>query len=81
LRLVRFGLTVSSGAYGATFYTLIGFHGAHVMAALAWLGVVLALSARGRFAAPRGAAVTACGLYWHFVVALWPILYVSVYLL
>ena len=80
-RLVRFGLTVSSGAYGGTFYTLVGFHAAHVVAALAWLAVVLALSARGRFAAPRAAAVTACGLYWHFVVALWPILYVSVYLL
>ena len=81
LRLVRFGLTVSSGAYGTTFYTLIGAHAAHVVAALAWLGLTLTLAARGRFAGPRAAAVTACALYWHFVVALWPILYVSVYLL
>jgi heme/copper-type cytochrome/quinol oxidase subunit 3 len=80
-RLVRFGLTVSSSAYGATFYTLIGFHAAHVVAALTWLGVLLAFVARGRVDGPRAAVVTACGLYWHFVVALWPILYVTVYLL
>jgi cytochrome c oxidase subunit 3 len=80
-RLVRFGLTMASGAYGTTFYTLIGAHAVHVVAALAWLGFTLTLAARGRFAGPRAAAVTACALYWHFVVALWPILYVSVYLL
>ena len=81
LRLVRFGLTVASGVYGTTFYTLIGAHAAHVVAALAWLGFTLTLASRGRFAGPRAAAATACALYWHFVVALWPILYVSVYLL
>lgn len=81
LRLIGFGLTVSSGAYGATFYTLIGAHALHVLAALIWLGVTLGLARRGRFAGPRAAPVTACAMYWHFVVALWPILYVSVYLL
>ena len=80
-RLISFGLTASSGVYGGTFYTLIGAHAAHVMAALAWLTIVLARAARGHFAASRAAAVTACAMYWHFVVALWPILYVTVYLL
>jgi len=80
-RLISFGLTASSGIYGATFYTLIGAHAAHVVAALAWLGVTTALVRRGRFTGPEAGAVTACALYWHFVVALWPILYVTVYLL
>ena len=80
-RLIGFGLTVASGTYGTTFYTLIGAHAAHVVAALAWLGVTLTLAARGRFAGPRASAVTACAMYWHFVVALWPIVYVTVYLL
>jgi cytochrome c oxidase subunit III len=80
-RLVSFGLTASSGIYGATFYTLIGAHAAHVVAALAWLAVTIALARRGRFAGPQAAALTACAMYWHFVVALWPILYVAVYLL
>ena len=53
-RLVHFGLRVSSGIYGATFYTLIGVHGAHVLGAAAWLGGVLWLAGRGRFT-PRPA--------------------------
>lgn len=80
MRLIHYGLTVSSGAYGATFYTLIGAHAAHVVGALVWLGVTLALAARGRFLDGRTAVVRACAIYWHFVVALWPVLYVSVYL-
>lgn len=79
-RLVHFGLTLSSGAYGATFYTLIGTHAAHVLGALVWLAVTVALAARGRFADGRTGPLRACAMYWHFVVALWPILYVAVYL-
>ena len=80
MRLIHYGLTVSSGAYGATFYTLIGAHAAHVVGALVWLGVTLVLAARGRFLDGRTAVARACAIYWHFVVALWPVLYVSVYL-
>src|SRR3989442_11659919 len=80
-RLVSFGLTLSSGAYGGTFYTLIGTHAAHVMAAVVWVGVTVVLAARGRFADGRTAPLRACAIYWHFVVALWPILYVTVYLI
>jgi len=80
VRLIGFGLTMSSSTYGAAFYTLIGAHGAHVLAALGWLTVTLLWLARDRFADGRMAAVRACALYWHFVVMLWPILYVSVYL-
>jgi heme/copper-type cytochrome/quinol oxidase subunit 3 len=81
LRLVDFGLTLGSSVYGATFYTLIGAHALHVLGALGWLGVTVLLLARGRLAGRRPAPLRACVLYWHFVVALWPILYLSVYLL
>jgi cytochrome c oxidase subunit III len=81
LRLIQFGLTIGSGSYGTTFYTLIGAHAAHVVGALGWLTAVLVLLARGRFGQGRPAAVRAGMMYWHFVVALWPILWVSVYLL
>jgi cytochrome c oxidase subunit III len=81
VRLVRFGLTTSSGAYGTTFYTLIGAHAAHVVAALVWLGVMLLSMRRGVLSTGTAAWLAACAMYWHFVVALWPILYVTVYLL
>jgi len=80
-RLIEYGLTTSSGAYGGTFYTLIGAHAAHVLGALIWLAVTLTLAARGRFLDGRTAVLRACAIYWHFVVALWPVLYVTVYLI
>jgi heme/copper-type cytochrome/quinol oxidase subunit 3 len=79
-RLIQYGLTLTSGAYGATFYTLIGTHAAHVLGALVWLAVTLGLAARGRFQDGRTGPLRACAIYWHFVVALWPVLYVAVYL-
>jgi heme/copper-type cytochrome/quinol oxidase subunit 3 len=80
VRLVSYGLTVWSGAYGTTFYTVIGTHAAHVAAALVWVGVTAWLASRGRFLDGRAGALRACAIYWHFVVALWPVLYVAVYL-
>ena len=81
VRLIRFGLTVSSGVYGALFYTVVGAHGLHVVAALTWLAVVTIQATRGRFTTGHAGPIRACALYWHFVVALWPVLYLSVYVL
>ncbi len=81
IRLVSYGLTAWSGAYGTTFYTVIGTHAAHVTAAVVWVGVTVVLAARGRFIDGPAGAVRACAIYWHFVVALWPFLYVAVYLI
>jgi heme/copper-type cytochrome/quinol oxidase subunit 3 len=80
IRLVHYGLTVSSGSYGATFYTLIGTHALHVVGALVWVGVTLIGLTRGRLGLPRPTPVAVCAMYWHYVVALWPVLYVVVYL-
>jgi len=80
IRLVRHGLGVAAGPYGATFYTLIGCHGLHVLAAVLTVTVLLA-----RMLAPAGlprwpTRLEVCRLYWHFVVVVWPVLYVLVYL-
>ncbi|MFQ5989471.1 MAG: heme-copper oxidase subunit III [Candidatus Methylomirabilales bacterium] len=80
MRLVHFGLTLSSGTYGATFYTLIGIHGVHVFSAVIWLLVVLAGARRNRFSAKQHVGLTVCGMYWYFVVGLWPVLFTLVYL-
>ncbi len=80
IRLLRFGLKASSGLYGATFYTIVGAHALHVAAAVAVL-LLVALRARQRHLAdPAWRGVTACAIYWWFVVGLWPILYALVYL-
>jgi heme/copper-type cytochrome/quinol oxidase subunit 3 len=80
LRLIHYGLTLSSGVYGATFYTLIGCHGAHVLGAVFWLLAVLMQARTGRYSARDYTGVQLCGMYWTFVVALWPVLYALVYL-
>ena len=79
LRLVQFGLTVTSGIYGATFYTLIGCHGLHVFGAVVWLAIVWLRARRHRFSAESHEGVELCAMYWTFVVALWPVLYGLVY--
>jgi heme/copper-type cytochrome/quinol oxidase subunit 3 len=80
VRLIRHGLTLSSSTYGTTFYTLIGTHALHVAGALAWLAVTAALAGTGRLGRRGGSLVRGCALYWHFVVALWVVLFVTVYL-
>lgn len=80
VRLIHYGLTLSSGVYGATFYTLIGCHGAHVLGALIWLLIVSAQTRKGRFSGRDYQGVQLCAMYWTFVVALWPVLYGLVYL-
>jgi heme/copper-type cytochrome/quinol oxidase subunit 3 len=80
LRLIGFGLTMSSGVYGATFYTIIGCHGLHVFGAVIWLVAVQIQAGAGRFTARAHAPVEVCAMYWAFVVGLWPLLYGLVYL-
>jgi cytochrome c oxidase subunit III len=80
VRLIAHGLRLSSGTYGATFYTLIGCHGAHVTAAVIWLACVAVAARRGRYNAKNAGGVEMCAMYWYFVCAIWPLLFVLVYL-
>lgn len=79
-KLIQVGLTLSSGVYGATFYVLIGTHALHVLGAVIWLMVVLFRAWKGRYRAGRDVGVAVCGMYWFYVVGLWPVLYWLVYL-
>src|SRR5215510_8520115 len=79
-QLIRDGLTISTGVYGATFYTLIGCHALHVLAAVVWLLVVVWQARRGRFSVRNAIGVEICGMYWYYVGALWVVLFALVYL-
>lgn len=80
VRLLRHGLSLSVSVYGATFYTLIGFHGLHVLAAVAWLLFVAARFGGDRFSLKRAGGTELCAIYWYFVCALWAVLFPLVYL-
>jgi heme/copper-type cytochrome/quinol oxidase subunit 3 len=75
VRLVAFGLTTNSSLYGATFYTLVGAHGLHVLGAL----VALLLVWRRASADRAESLLLPIWMYWLFVVAVWPVLYAMVY--
>jgi len=75
--LVRQGLTLTSSTHGSFFYLIVGMHGVHALAGLAFL-----LSTWLRLRARRldASVLAATQILWFFVVGLWPILYVMVYL-
>ena len=74
-------LTLSSGTYGTTYFTLTGFHGAHVFGGVIMLGVVLYRGMAGQFSGKHYDAVEAASLYWHFVDVVWILLFSLLYLL
>jgi heme/copper-type cytochrome/quinol oxidase subunit 3 len=80
VRLIHFGLTVSSSVYGGLFYTLIGCHALHVFGALIWLIIVWLKARSGKVTKQNYTGLQICAMYWVFVVALWPALYGLVYL-
>ena len=75
------GLSLSSGQYGTTYYTLTGFHGAHVFGGVIMLSVVLYRGMAGQFSGKHYDAVEAASLYWHFVDVVWILLFSLLYLL
>ena len=75
------GLTLSAGTYGTTYYTLTGFHGAHVFAGVVMLAVVLYRGLAGQFSSRHHDAVEATSLYWHFVDVVWIALFATLYIL
>ncbi len=75
------GLRADSGQYGSIFYTLTIFHALHVACGLIALLAIAPRVARGRFASGNTTAVRTCGMFWHFVDAVWVVTFVTVYLL
>jgi heme/copper-type cytochrome/quinol oxidase subunit 3 len=78
--LLRRGVTVSRNLFGTTFFTLTGFHGLHVLVGLIALSVLLGLTRAGDLSRRASPAVEAIALYWHFVDAVWVVIFGVVYL-
>ena len=72
--------TAQSDAFGSLFYTITGFHGAHVIVGLLMNIMVQIWAWRGEFTTERHLAVTNAGLYWHFVDVVWLLVFTTFYL-
>ncbi len=80
VRLIGFGMTTTSSLFAGFFYTIVGAHGFHVM-----IGVIALVFSFYRFtknptASNSRISVHAVGIYWFFVVFLWPFLYFLLYI-
>ena len=73
------GLTLGTGVYGATFFLLTGFHGAHVTIGAIILAVILIRCIRGHFKPDHHFGFEAAAWYWHFVDTVWVGLFIFVY--
>ena len=77
----QLGFGISDTPFGTTFYTLTGFHGAHVFGGAVMLSVVLYRGLAGQFSSRHHDAVEAASLYWHFVDVVWIALFSTLYIL
>jgi cytochrome c oxidase subunit III len=75
----KLNLTLATGAYGATFFMLTGFHGLHVTLGTIMLIVILFRCLRGHFRPEHHFGFEAVTWYWHFVDVVWLLLFVVVY--
>ena len=78
--LWRSGFRIDTGTYGSIFYGLTVFHALHVLAGLVALAVLLPGAFSGRYASGRESAVRLSAMFWHFVDAVWVVMFVAVYL-
>jgi cytochrome c oxidase subunit III len=76
---VRDQLTISTNLFGTTYYSLVGLHASHVVIGLIMMLVTLALAFAGAVGPQHAYRVRTLGLYWHFVDAVWVVVFTVVY--
>ncbi len=80
VRLIHENVTISRDLFGTTFFTLTGFHGLHVLIGLVLLSILLVTGLAWRGREPQTSMVETVSLYWHFVDAVWMVVFPVVYL-
>jgi cytochrome c oxidase subunit 3 len=75
------GLTVRTNLFGTTYYSLVGLHASHVIIGLTLMLIVLILALAGRVHQEHAHRIKTLGLYWHFVDAVWVVVFTVVYLI
>ncbi len=78
---VHKGLTLQRNMFGASFFTLTGFHGTHVTIGVIWLITMFILALRGQLPPKRALNLEIAALYWHFVDVVWIVIFPVVYLM
>ncbi|MGB7265488.1 MAG: cytochrome c oxidase subunit 3 [Terracidiphilus sp.] len=74
------GLTIRTNLFGTTFYSLVGLHATHVVVGLLMLSLVLIFTLLGRVEQKHAERIQVLSLYWHFVDAVWVVVFTVVYI-
>ena len=74
------GLTIGTNLFGTTFYSLVGLHATHVVVGLLMLLLVLIFTLTKRVTEHHAERIQVLALYWHFVDAVWVIVFTVVYI-
>jgi cytochrome c oxidase subunit 3/cytochrome o ubiquinol oxidase subunit 3 len=77
--IVHDHLTISTNLFGTTFYSLVGLHASHVIVGLLMMITVLAFSLTRHLHPEHAERVKVLALYWHFVDAVWVVVFTVVY--
>jgi cytochrome c oxidase subunit 3 len=75
------GLTISTNLFGTTYYSLVGLHATHVTLGLVMLTIVLLFGLADRVGMDQSARIATLSMYWHFVDAVWVVVFTIVYVL
>jgi cytochrome c oxidase subunit III len=79
--IYQHNLTIATNLFGTSFYSLVGLHATHVVAGLTLLTLVFWLSLRGRVARSYSEHIEMISWYWHFVDAVWVVVFTVVYII
>jgi cytochrome c oxidase subunit 3 len=75
------GLTITTNLFGTTYYSLVGLHGFHVVMGLLGLTAVMVFTIVGTVQREHAARIDVLSLYWHFVDAVWVVVFTVVYVI
>lgn len=79
--IIDYGFTFRSSAFGSAFYTLVGFHGGHVVFGLSWLITLMVRNAKRGLNLYNAPKFNTFSLYWHFIDVVWVFIFTVVYLM
>lgn len=75
------GLTISTNLFGTTYYSLLGLHAFHVTVGLIAIVIAMIFTLAGKVAPEHSDRVDVFSLYWHFVDAVWVVVFTVVYII
>ena len=79
--IVKNHFTISTNLFGTTFYSLVGLHASHVIVGMSFLLLTLCVTLAGFPIATQMRRVKFLSWYWHFVDAIWIIVFTVVYVI